>query len=46
MTASKWEQLGENGLVLLEKLEDVSDGPVVPAGLKQRLAEADIGKVR
>ncbi|PVH91768.1 hypothetical protein DM02DRAFT_606179 [Periconia macrospinosa] len=45
-TASKREQLGENGLALLEKLEDVADGPVVPVGLKQRLAEADMGKVR
>ncbi|CAI6342380.1 unnamed protein product [Periconia digitata] len=45
-TASKREQLGENGLALLEKLEDVSDGPVVPVRLKQRLAEADMGKVR
>lgn len=45
-TASKREQLGENGLALLEKLEDVSDGPVVPVKLKQRLAEADMGKVR
>jgi hypothetical protein len=45
-TASKREQLGENGLALLDKLKDVGDRPVVPAGLKQRLAEADIGKVR
>jgi hypothetical protein len=45
-TASKREQLGENGLALLEKLEDVGDGPVVPARLKQRLAEADMGKVK
>lgn len=45
-TALKREQLGENGLALLEKLEDVSDGPVVPVKLKQRLAEADMGKVR
>lgn len=45
-TASKQEQLGENGLALLEKLEDVGDGPVVPVRLKQRLAEADMGKVR
>ena len=45
-TALKREQLGENGLALLEKLEDVGDGPVVPAGLEQRLAEADMGKVK
>jgi hypothetical protein len=45
-TALKREQLGENGLALLEKLEDVGDGPVVPAALKQRLEEADMGKVR
>jgi hypothetical protein len=45
-TASKREQLGENGLALLEKLEDVSDGPVVPIGLKQRLADAGMSKVR
>ncbi|KAF2245115.1 hypothetical protein BU26DRAFT_77053 [Trematosphaeria pertusa] len=45
-TASKREQLGGNGLALLEKLEDVGDGPVVPAKLKQRLAEADMGKVK
>jgi hypothetical protein len=47
-TALKREQLGENGLALLEKLEDVGDGPVVPAKLKQRLAEAeaDIGRVK
>jgi hypothetical protein len=45
-TASKREQLGGNGLALLEKLEDVGDGPVVPAKIKQRLAEADMGKVK
>ncbi|PSN58927.1 hypothetical protein BS50DRAFT_641365 [Corynespora cassiicola Philippines] len=45
-TASKREQLGEHGFALLEKLEDVGDGPVVPVGLKQRLAEADMGKVK
>ncbi|KAF2740440.1 hypothetical protein EJ04DRAFT_455555 [Polyplosphaeria fusca] len=45
-TASKREQLGDNGFALLEKLEDVGDGPVVPARLKQRLAEADMGKVK
>ncbi|KAF9733994.1 hypothetical protein PMIN03_006622 [Paraphaeosphaeria minitans] len=43
---SKREQLGENGLALLEKPEDVGDGPVVPAKLRQRLAEADMGKVK
>jgi hypothetical protein len=40
------EQLSGNGLALLEKLEDAGDGPVVPAKLKQRLAEADISKVK
>jgi hypothetical protein len=45
-TASEREQLGENGLALLEKLEDVGDGPVGPAKLKQRLAEADMGRVK
>lgn len=45
-TASKREQLGGNGLALLEKLEDVGDGPVVPAKLKEQLAEADMGKVK
>tara|TARA_R110002003_G_scaffold1452_2_gene23079 strand:+ start:230 stop:970 length:741 start_codon:yes stop_codon:yes gene_type:complete len=45
-TASKRAQLGGNGLALLEKLEDVGDGPVVPAELKLRLAEADMGKVK
>jgi hypothetical protein len=43
---SQREQLGENGFALLEKLEDVGDGPVVPARLKQQLAEADMGKVK
>jgi hypothetical protein len=43
-TASKREQVSENGLALLEKLEDVDDGPVVPAKLKQRLTEADMGR--
>jgi hypothetical protein len=33
-TASKREQLGGNGLALLEKLEDGGDGPVVPAKLE------------
>lgn len=32
--------------MVLEKLEDVGDGPVVPAILKQRPVEADIGRVR
>lgn len=45
-TASKREQLGENGLALLEKLEDVGDGPVVPVRLKEQLVEADMGKVK
>jgi hypothetical protein len=45
-TASKWEQLGGNGLALLEKLEDVGDGPGVPARREQRLAEADMGTVK
>jgi hypothetical protein len=45
-TASKREQLGGNGLVLLEELEDVGDGPVVPEKLKQWLAKADMGRVR
>ncbi|KAF2462914.1 uncharacterized protein BDR25DRAFT_320402 [Lindgomyces ingoldianus] len=45
-TASKRKQLGGNGFALLEKLEDVGDGAVVPAKLKQRLAEADMGKVK
>ena len=42
-TALKREQLGENGLALLEKLEDVGDGPVE---LKQRMTEADMGRVK
>jgi hypothetical protein len=46
MTASKREQLVENGLSLLGRLEDVGGGPVVPARLKQRLAEADLGRVK
>jgi hypothetical protein len=45
-TTSKREQLGENGLALLEKLEDVGDGPGMPARLKQRLAEAHMGEVK
>lgn len=45
-TASKREQLCENRLALLEKLENIADGPVVPAKLKQRLAEAEMGKVK
>jgi hypothetical protein len=44
--ASRREQLGENRLALLEKLEDVGDGPVVPAKLKQRIAEVDISRVK
>jgi hypothetical protein len=32
--------------VLLGELEDAGDGPVVPAKLKQQLAEADIGRVK
>ncbi|KAF9729881.1 hypothetical protein PMIN01_11814 [Paraphaeosphaeria minitans] len=37
---------GGNGLALLEKQEEVGDGPVVAAKLKQRLAEADAGKMK
>jgi hypothetical protein len=33
MTALKWEPLDENRLTLSEKLEDVGDGPKVPAKL-------------
>lgn len=36
-------QLGENGLALWKKLEDVGDGPVE---LKQRMTEADMGRVK
>jgi hypothetical protein len=36
------EQLGESGFMLLEKLQDVSDGPAVPVKLKEQLAAAKI----
>jgi hypothetical protein len=45
-TASIREQLGENGLALLEKLEVVGYGHMVPARLKQRPSEADMGRMK
>jgi hypothetical protein len=42
-TASKREQLDGNRLALLEKLEHVGNGPTK---LRQRLAEADMGRVK
>lgn len=43
-TAARMEQLGGNGLALLKKLDNVD--AVVPAQLKQALAEADVGELK
>ncbi|KAK7178330.1 hypothetical protein PSPO01_15618 [Paraphaeosphaeria sporulosa] len=45
-SSNPWNNRGGNGLALLEKLEEVGDGPVAPAKLKQRLAETDMGKMK
>jgi hypothetical protein len=44
--ASNENNRGANGLTLLDNLEEVGDGPVVAAKLKQWLAEADIGQMK
>ncbi|KAF2626363.1 hypothetical protein BU25DRAFT_411764 [Macroventuria anomochaeta] len=45
-TASQREQLGRAGMALLDVLEDVADGPIFAASLRQELIEAGIEKIR
>lgn len=44
--ADRRVQLGPIGVALLEKLEDVADGPVFAAGLKARLVEKGIERIK